>query len=52
MNAGGRCELFGRKILLDDMTIDHIKPYGKSNGYIHVSDGETEPEKIWMENHT
>lgn len=26
LNAGGRCELCGRKILLDDMTIDHIKP--------------------------
>ena len=26
LNAQGRCELCGRKILLDDMTIDHIKP--------------------------
>ena len=26
LNAGGRCELCGRKILLDDMTIDHINP--------------------------
>ena len=26
LNAGGRCELCGRKILLDDMTIDHVKP--------------------------
>lgn len=26
LNADGRCELCGRKILLDDMTIDHIKP--------------------------
>ncbi len=25
-NADGRCELCGRKILLDDMTLDHIKP--------------------------
>ena len=24
--ANGRCELCGRKILFDDMTIDHIKP--------------------------
>ena len=26
LNAGGRCELCGRKILLEDMTIDHITP--------------------------
>lgn len=26
LNAGGRCELCGRKILLDDMTLDHINP--------------------------
>lgn len=26
LNAGCRCELCGRKILLEDMTIDHIKP--------------------------
>ncbi len=26
LNAGGRCELCGRKILLDDMTLDHVKP--------------------------
>lgn len=26
LNAGGRCELCGKKILLDDMTIDHINP--------------------------
>lgn len=26
LNASGRCELCGREILLDDMTIDHIKP--------------------------
>ena len=26
IKAGGRCELCGRKILLEDMTIDHIKP--------------------------
>lgn len=26
LNAHGRCKLCGRKILLDDMTIDHIKP--------------------------
>lgn len=26
LNAGGRCELCGKKILLDDMTIDHVKP--------------------------
>lgn len=26
MNAGGRCELCGRKILLDDMTLDHVNP--------------------------
>ena len=26
LNAHGRCELCGRKILLDDMTIDHVKP--------------------------
>lgn len=25
-NAGGRCELCGRKILFEDMTLDHIKP--------------------------
>lgn len=26
LNAGGRCELCGKKILLEDMTIDHVKP--------------------------
>ena len=26
LHAGGRCELCGRKILLEDMTIDHITP--------------------------
>lgn len=26
LNAGGHCELCGRKILLSDMTIDHVKP--------------------------
>lgn len=26
IKAGGRCELCGRKILLDDMTLDHINP--------------------------
>lgn len=26
LHAGGRCELCGRKLLLDDMTVDHIKP--------------------------
>lgn len=26
LNVGGRCELCGRKILLEDMTIDHITP--------------------------
>ena len=26
LHAGGRCELCGRKILLEDMTIDHIIP--------------------------
>lgn len=26
LNAHGRCELCGRKILLEDMTIDHINP--------------------------
>lgn len=26
INAGGRCELCGKKILLDDMTIDHRNP--------------------------
>lgn len=26
MNAHGRCTLCGKKILLEDMTIDHIKP--------------------------
>lgn len=26
INAGGRCELCGRKILLDDMTLDHVNP--------------------------
>lgn len=26
LNANGRCELCGREILLDDMTIDHIRP--------------------------
>lgn len=26
LNAHGRCELCGRKILLEDMSIDHIKP--------------------------
>ena len=26
LNAHGKCELCGRKILLDDMTIDHVKP--------------------------
>lgn len=26
--------------------------YGKSNGNIYISDGETEQEKIWKENHT
>lgn len=26
MKADGRCELCGRKILLEDMTIDHMKP--------------------------
>lgn len=26
LHAGGRCELCGKKILLDDMTIDHVKP--------------------------
>lgn len=25
-NANGKCELCGRKILLEDMTLDHIKP--------------------------
>jgi len=25
LHAGGRCELCGRKLLLDDMTVDHIK---------------------------
>ncbi len=29
LHAGGRCELCGRKILLDDMTIDHIIPLSK-----------------------
>ena len=24
IKAGGRCELCGRKILLDDMTLDHV----------------------------
>ena len=26
IKAGGRCELCGRKILLDDMTLDHVNP--------------------------
>lgn len=26
LNAGGRCELCGRKILLEYMTIDHVNP--------------------------
>lgn len=26
IKADGRCELCGKKILLDDMTIDHVKP--------------------------
>ena len=26
LKAGGRCELCGRKILLDDMTLDHVNP--------------------------
>ena len=26
LNAHGRCELCGRKILLEDMTVDHINP--------------------------
>lgn len=26
LNAHGRCELCGRKILLEDMTIDHVNP--------------------------
>lgn len=26
LNANGRCELCGRKILLDDMSLDHIRP--------------------------
>lgn len=26
LNAKGRCELCGRKILLEDMTIDHVNP--------------------------
>lgn len=26
LHAGGRCELCGRKILLEDMTIDHVTP--------------------------
>ena len=26
IHAGGRCELCGRKILFDDMTIDHVTP--------------------------
>lgn len=26
LHAGGRCELCGREILFEDMTIDHIKP--------------------------
>lgn len=26
LHAGGRCELCGKKILLEDMTIDHVKP--------------------------
>lgn len=26
LNAKGRCELCGRKILLEDMSIDHVKP--------------------------
>ena len=25
-NAGGRCELCGRKILFEDMTLDHVIP--------------------------
>jgi len=27
--AGGRCELCGRKILFEDMTLDHIQPLAK-----------------------
>ena len=30
LHAGGRCELCGRKILLEDMTIDHITPLAMS----------------------
>lgn len=27
IKADGKCELCGKKILLDDMTIDHVKPF-------------------------
>lgn len=29
LNTSGRCELCGKKILLDDMTIDHINPLSR-----------------------